>query len=268
MKTASLSAQEIARDLPNTFDSIRKRVVAGIITWPAPVMMLFSRIVLFALFQALIAAIYALTGNPHPWDASIAWWLVTASLTNLVSLFLLDRLARREGMRLIDYYRVEPHKVLTELLWLLGFIVLVAPLAYFPNILLGNWLFGDVAVTMDMMFRPLPMGVIYIVMIVFPVTIALTEMPTYYAYVQPRLKALWGLPWLAIGVTALVHAAQHMTLPLIFDGRFLLWRLLMFLPFAIVTAIMANARPRLLPYMLVVHGLLDSQLAIILLMMK
>jgi hypothetical protein len=47
---------------------------------------LASRTALFALWQAVIAAIYALLGSRTPWDASAAWWPVTATLTKQVSI--------------------------------------------------------------------------------------------------------------------------------------------------------------------------------------
>ncbi len=40
------------------------------------------------------------------------------------------------------------------------------------------------------------------------------------------------------------------------------WRLLMFIPFALLTAALLYWRPRLLPYMLIIHFLMDLQLSI------
>lgn len=45
----------------------------------------------------------------------------------------------------------------------------------------------------------------------------------------------------------------------------MLWRGLMFLPFALVVAFAIHRRPQLLPYLMVVHGLLDLQLPLMLL---
>ena len=48
-----------------------------------------------------------------------------------------------------------------------------------------------------------------------------------------------------------------MTLPLILDGRFILWRALMFLPFALFLGLALKIRPSLLPYLVVCHFLID-----------
>lgn len=45
--------------------------------------------------------------------------------------------------------------VLAELA-LLGTLVIAGPLGYLPNLLLANWLFGDVQAPLDLLVRPLP----------------------------------------------------------------------------------------------------------------
>jgi hypothetical protein len=168
-------------------------------------------------------------------------------------------------MRVVDLYKVEKHNVARELLVVLGLLIVAAPIMYFPNILVGTWLYGDMNQVSALFFRALPIWALVPTLILFPITIALVELPTYYGYIMPRIAALAGKNWPAILIAALFHAAQHCALPLIFDWRFLTWRLLMFIPFALLAAICINRRPRLLPYMMVVHGLLDLQLVFMLL---
>jgi hypothetical protein len=50
-------------------------------------------------------------------------------------------------------------------------------------------------------------------------------------------------------------------LPLVFDLRFMAWRSLMFLPFALLVAVVLHWRPRLLPYLAIVHVLMDLSFA-------
>jgi membrane protease YdiL (CAAX protease family) len=71
---------------------------------------------------------------------------------------------------------------------------------------------------------------------------------------------VWWVP-LLVGVA---HALQHVALPLVFEPAFMLWRFGMFLPFAVFLGYVIDRRPSLLPYMMVVHGLLDLQLPIML----
>jgi hypothetical protein len=243
-------------------------VTTGQVRWAKPVILMLSRTILFALFQGLIAGIYALSGNPQPWEASIAWWIVSITLTNFTSLGLLAWAAKAEGLRLVDIYRVEKSSFWREVAICLGFTVIAAPVLMLPNLGFGKLFFGDPNATLTIMFRPLPAVATYICIVLLPITIALAELPTYYSYVMPRLIALTGKVWPMILLVSFWHAAQHMTIPLIFDVRFILWRLLMMLPFAIVTALLLRWRPKLLPYLLVIHGLLDLQLPLMVLSAK
>src|SRR5258708_23829575 len=61
--------------------------------------MLFSRTVLFALWQSVFALGFRLAGSTRPWAASVPWWLLTASLGNITNIGLLAWMARREGFR-------------------------------------------------------------------------------------------------------------------------------------------------------------------------
>jgi hypothetical protein len=62
-----------------------------------PVVMLVSRTLLFAVGQLFIALAYAVQTGVFVWEASIAWWPLTAVFGNLVCLVLLEMLLRREG---------------------------------------------------------------------------------------------------------------------------------------------------------------------------
>ena len=61
-------------------------------------------------------------------------------------------------------------------------------------------------------------------------------------------------------------AAQHIFLPFIPDGGYLLWRLGMFLPFALFTGLVIKIRPSLAPYFLIVHALMDVTVVLVYLM--
>jgi hypothetical protein len=230
--------------------------------------MLASRTILFVLFQGVIAGIYAISGHPHPWEASAAWWLVAVTLSNLVTLGLLSTLAKGEGMRLVDLYRVERSSFWREAAICLGFTVVAAPLMMLPNTGMATLLWGDPNVPFAMMFKPLPLWVIYITMVAFPVTNALAELPTYYGYSMPRLISLTGKVVPVLLLASFWLALQHSALPLIFDWRFILWRFGMMLPFAIFAGAMLRWRSRLLPFMMVIHGLLDLTLPVMLLGVK
>ena len=225
-----------------------------------PWLMLGARALLFLVWQGVIALLYFLSGSSAPWDASTAWWTVTATLTNLVCIFLLIKLFKMEGLRYRDLFRFNRGTVKTDLLWLLGLVVLSGPAAMFPNYFVALWLFGDSEAVLPLFFKALPLWAILPTLVFFPLTIALAEIPTYFGYVMPRLEKQVGT-WLAVLLASLALAFQHVTLPLVFDVRFILWRLLMFIPFALLLGVALRWRPRLLPYMVIIHGLMDFSAA-------
>lgn len=250
----------IETELPNSLEAIRTRWAERRFKPAWPWMMLLARSFLFLFIQGLIALIYFLSGSTQAWQDSIRWWLVGVTITNLISLGLLILAARAEGIRFWDYYRVVKHNVGKELLILVGLFLIGGPLAYFPNPLLANVLWGDPIVPFNMMFLPLPAAVKYLLIVIFPISVALTEIPIYYLYVMPRLEAIGLGRWGSLIVSATVHSLQHVFFPFILDGKFILWRAFMFLPFAIFTGLVIRWRPRLAPYLLVIHGLLDLSL--------
>jgi hypothetical protein len=227
--------------------------------------MLLLRLVLFAVFQTAIAGLLALGGTEDAFAASAAWWPLAASAANLVNLGVLARLARLEGFSLRSIYLPRREGRGRDILVALGTVVVAAPLAMGPNIGLATLLFGDPQIALDMFVQPLPVWAAIASVVLFPITIALTELPTYYWYIQPRLTALTRSVWLGVLVPAFFHAVQHAALPLIFDADFLLWRALMFLPFALLVSLVYRWRPSVLPYLLVVHFAIDLPVALMVL---
>lgn len=232
--------------------SIQQRYVWG---------MLFSRTALFAFWQSLFALGFSLLRTARPWEASVSWWPLSASLGNITNIAMLTSLARREGLRLNQLFNFERSTWKSDISLVIAATVVAVPLGYFPNPLLARALFGNPNAVIAMMFRPLPGWAIIVVAVIFPITIALSELPNYYGYVMPRLKTVSDSGWRIVVLVAVVHAFQHVTLPLQFDARFMLWRFGMFLPFTLFVAWLISWRPTLLPYLMLVHGFLDSSIA-------
>lgn len=138
-------------------------------------------------------------------------------------------------------------------------------MGYLPNVLLGGLLWGDASIGAELSFRALPLVAAWAILLVFPVVHALTEQPTYFGHVMPRLQALTGRRALSLFLCAFVLSTQHVFLPLLFDWRFLAWRFLMFLLFALRLGWVIDRRPTVLPYLAVAHGLIDLSLPILVL---
>jgi hypothetical protein len=220
--------------------------------------MLVSRTLLFLAAQAAIVAGLAAVGTREPLWSSAAWWPVSATIANLAGLALLGWRLRVEGVRWQDLLRPGPGSWRRDGLIALALLPLVALAGALPPIWVGAALWGDPAVGQNLLLGPLPTWAALVALLLFPVTTAAVELPTYAGYVLPRLRAA-GVP-VAVAVTlvGLVLGAQHGALPFLPASQFFLWRTTMFMPLALVLIAAVAWRPRLLPWFVAVHLLLDA----------
>jgi hypothetical protein len=226
--------------------------------------MLPARLLLFFFFQALFAAGFALVGTAGAsasWNHSAAWWPYTATLANLVCVFLLIRLFKKEGQgqSYRDLFRFDRQagRVKGDLLVMLGLLVILGPLSMLPGPWLGSAIYGDAAVQARLLILPLPMWAVYTILLPFPLTQGLAELAVYFMYAMPRLRQQTGSPWLAYGLASFFLGFQHIAIPMYFDWRYIAWRGLMFMPFAFVVGGALKWRPRLFPYFAILHVLID-----------
>ena len=227
--------------------------------------MLISRSAFFLFFQSMIALVLLMAGTPNAWGESARYWTFVAFLCNLASLYFLIRLFRAEGKRFWNILRFSRETWKTDLLWFIGFSIVGLPIAAAPREPLAAAIFGDAMVSTNMLFQPLPTWAFFLSFL-FPLTIWLAELPTYFGYVMPRLEIQLRNGWLTWFLASIVLAAQHMFLPFILNGGYLLWRFGMFLPFALVTGLALKFRPSLLPYFVIVHALMDISTMMVYLM--
>lgn len=231
-----------------------------------PWLMLISRSAFFLLIQILISLIFIAGGATiaQAWDESARWWTFMAFLANFASIYLLVRLYNAEGKRFLDLFKFSRATWKKDLLWFILLSLIAMPLVAAPREPLAKVLFGDVNIANNLLFRPLPAWA-FVLSFLFPLTIAFAELPTYFAYCMPRLSGQIN-GWLAWLLASFFLAAQHMFLPTILNGGYFLWRVGMFLPFALFTGLVLKLRPSLLPYFVIVHALLDVSTVLVYLM--
>ncbi len=213
----------------------------------------------FAMLLA-VAAAYAAKGSDKPFAASSAWWLWFVTIVNTACIYLMARFGKREGLRLRDIYNVNRTTWKGDLLWLVGAFVGTAVVAQLPGNLIAKAFWGTADVPNSMLFGPLPLFAVYPLFILMPISHALAELPTYWGYVAPRLKSAGMNRWVVILIVGLVLSLQHLCFSFQPDLKYALWLALKFLPFTLFTGYVIDKRPTLLPYMMVVHMLLDALL--------
>ncbi|HSM38253.1 MAG TPA: hypothetical protein VK838_02890 [Candidatus Limnocylindrales bacterium] len=180
--------------------------------------MLLARSVLAVALQAGLALTFLIGGADHPWRVAADWWLGTLTVVNVVVLLLLRRLLAAEGRRLRDLYRIRREQLRPDLPWLLAALFLLGPIGFVPNLLLGDALWGSAQQGADLSFRALPIWGAVTIMVTFPLLQGAAELPTYFGYVMPRLRSLYGWGPRALLVAALMLSATTEYPPLSGDG--------------------------------------------------
>lgn len=222
--------------------------------------MLASRMILFLFFQALIALLAS------SWNTSEKQWILTATLTNIVSITLLYFLFRREGKNYFNIFKFSRSEFKKDILVFIGLALISGPVVFVPGYFISKLIWGDPTVPTEMMFGPIEPWLVYTLLIAFPVTIAFAELATYFGYIMPRLRKQLKAKWPAVLLPVIFLSIQHCTLPFIPDLNFIVYRALVFLPFAFLIGVSIYYRPSLFPYFVILHGLMDFGTAYMLLM--
>lgn len=258
--TAAIASGAAAANLPA---QIAARAQAGRVSSFWVWAMLPARTILFLAVGLLMAGAFALGGHASPWAAAVRWWPYQVIAANLLTFGLLRWLARREGITLMDLIGFEWAKLGRDLLLSLGLLLLALVVGMAGLFGLSLLIFGTPPP--DTMFQPLPLWAAWLALLLFPLTNSLVELTAYMGYALPRLGVILRRQWPAVALAALWLSLQHVAFPLIFAPDWMLWRAFAFLPLGLVVGIV-YVYLRRLPPLLIVHFVMDLQIALSVLM--
>jgi len=253
---------------PNSPESLAPKIANGQIPMRRIWWMLALRSVLPFGLLLLLASIYKFFGSNSAIANSSAWWLWYITVANIVCITLMVHFGRIEGVKLRELYFLNRSTWKGDLLWFLLAIVITAVVAMPPGAFLANLFWGDPNYPNNMLFQPLPIIAIYPLFLLMPTTHALAELPIYWGYVAPRLRASGMNRWLVLGTVGLMLSLQHMFFSFQLDWRYDLWLALKFLLFALWTGIVIDRRPTVMPYFMFVHFLIDASLPFLVFMVS
>jgi uncharacterized protein len=170
-------------------------------------------------------------------------------------LTLLWRLTRREGIRLFDLVGFERTRLGRDAA--LGVsLIPVSVVFIFAGTFAAGWLvYGRPAPPYLLGHLPLPAALYGV--LVWPFVWGLTEQMTYNGYLLPRFQVLGRRTGPAVAVVAFAWASQHVVMPLTFDAKFMAFRLLSSVPFALFLTCAYLRLRRLVPFA-VAHALMDA----------
>lgn len=211
-----------------------------------------TRPVAFLAAQATIAALLAVGGAAEPWWASAAWWPIAAVLANVAGFAALRARAAAEGVPLRGLVLAEGFDRrdaagVAVAVPLLAVAAFAAPWAW------GHAVWGDPGVGAAVLASPLPVWAALGALLAYPASMAFVDLPTY-AYVRSRV----GGGAVAAVVLGALLGLQHAALPFLPAWTFLEWRALMLVPYGVAVVALLAWRPRWLPWLVAVHGVVHA----------
>ena len=202
------------------------------------------RSVLFILVFVIASAV---TGKQLSAISNI--WSVAASVINILFVVALVLITKDHGgyRKLINYEKgkTRPKQVFA----MIGIILLVGMAGMY---LAGFICYGKIPYAPPMMIAPIPAILAVINLIVLPVSTALAEDSLYLGCGVRQFENKYA----AIIVPAFFFAVQHCFIPTLFDGRYIIYRFISFLPLTVILCIHYHKHQNPLPIM-IGHAVID-----------
>lgn len=156
------------------------------------------------------------------------WWSIVASAVNIVTILIIVLAAKKIKSNYKEIINYEKGKTKIKQIVLMSIIVLLVGTS--GMYLAGFICYGDIPYSAPMMIAPLPIILAIINFVVLPLTVSFAEDGLYLGCGVNQIKN----KYLAIFVPAFFYALQHSFIPTLFDGKFIVYRFLSFLPLTII----------------------------------
>lgn len=225
---------------------------------------LIMRTCLFLTFGLAFILLFNLLNYENPMKEAEKWWPFQALFANIATFGILRGFLKKEGLSYNSIIHFKKEKLKKDLVKAFLYLLISFPFAALGLYGLSYLILGEVQPP-DNMLQSLPLWAAVIALILFPISNAFVELPTYMGYAFPRIEKKWGSVLLAILITGLFLSIQHGPLPVVFGGSYLVWRLFSFIPLAIVVGIIYSRTRNVFP-LIIAHFIMDLQMVILVFM--
>ncbi len=201
-----------------------------------------------AVFLLIFIIGSAVTGKSL--DEISNWWSVLASAVNLLTILLLVLITRKQGgnyWKLINYEKgkTTPKQVI-------AMVLLIVVLGMGGMFLAGFLCYGVIPYAAPMLIAPIPLWLAIINIPLLPISTAFAEDGLYLGCGVNQIQNKYA----AVLLPAFFFALQHSFIPLLPDGRYILYRFLSFLPLTILLCWHYRRHRNPLPIM-IGHAVID-----------
>ena len=178
------------------------------------------------------------------------WWSIVATAVNVIKILFLVLVTKKmysSYWKLINY---EKGKTKIKQVIIISLIVLwIGTLGMY---IAGFICYGKFPYAAPMMFAPIPFVLAILNCIILPITVPFAEDGLYLGCGVNQIKN----KHLSIFIPAFFYALQHSFIPTLFDGKYIIYRFLSFLPLTIILCWYYKKKKNPLPIM-VGHALIE-----------
>ena len=187
------------------------------------------------------------------------WWSIVATIVNIITILLLVFISKKMNIGYLKLINYEKGKTKIKQIIIISLIVLFV--GTFGMYLAGFICYGKFPYAAPMMIAPIPLVLAIINFIILPLTVPFAEDGLYLGCGVNSFKN----KYMAIFIPAFFYALQHSFIPTLFDGKYIIYRFLSFLPLTIILCWYYRKHKNPLPIM-IGHALIEMASVIMILM--
>ena len=191
----------------------------------------------------LIFVIGSIIVNKNISDIS-NWWSIVATIVNLVTIIILVLVCKKMNISYSKLINYEKGKTKAKEVIVMTLIVLV--FASVGMNMAGLICYGVFPYLAPMMAGPITLILAIINFILLPLTVSFAEDGLYLGCGVNSFKN----KYMAIFIPAFFYALQHSFIPTLFDGKYIIYRFLSFLPLTIVFCLYYSKKKNPVPIMI------------------
>ncbi len=178
------------------------------------------------------------------------WWSIVATIVNIITILILIFVSKKLKSNYWTLMNYEKGKTKTKQVIIIAFVVLwIGTLGMY---LAGFICYGKFPYAAPMMIAPIPLVLAIINCVILPLTVPFAEDGLYLGCGVNQIKN----KHLSILIPAFFYALQHSFIPTLFDGKYIVYRFLSFLPLTIILCWYYKKKQNPLPIM-VGHALIE-----------
>ena len=178
------------------------------------------------------------------------WWSIVATAVNIITILILIIVTKKMKINYRGLINYEKGKTKIKQVIIISLIVLwIGTLGMY---LAGFICYGKFPYAAPMMIAPIPIVLAILNCVILPITVPFAEDGLYLGCGVNQIEN----KYLKILVPAFFYALQHSFIPTLFDGKYIIYRFLSFLPLTIILCWYYKKKQNPLPIM-VGHALIE-----------